>query len=210
VIPNGFIVEETAARAAAGRTAAPPVPRDATRIFMAARLDPSKEHRTLLRAIQLLRREGRNVELQLAGVFHRESWRASIDKLVDELAIRDVVKFLGERNDVPELMGASDVVAHSTNSEGLSVAMLEAMTAGVPLIATDIPSCREVLDGGRCGLLVPLGDAEALAEAIGRVLDDEPLRRRLVDAALERVRSQYHVKRMAADYAALLRGSLPT
>jgi glycosyltransferase involved in cell wall biosynthesis len=66
------------------------------------------------------------------------------------------------------------------------------------------------LDGGRCGLLVPLGDAEALAEAIGRVLDDEPLRRRLVDAASERVRSQYHVKRMAADYAALLHGSLST
>ena len=76
-------------------------------------------------------------------------------------------------------------------------------------MATDIPSCREVLDNGRCGLLVPLGDAEAMAHAIGRVLDDEALRRRLVDAASERVRSHYHVKRMAADYAALLRGSLP-
>jgi glycosyltransferase involved in cell wall biosynthesis len=210
VIPNGFVVEEVGARAAAGRIAAQRVPGDAVRIFMAARFDPSKEHPTLLRAMRLLRREGRNVELHLAGVFHRESRRASIEKLVDELGIRDVVKFLGERNDVPELMGASDVVAHSTNSEGLSVAMLEAMAAGVPLVATDIPSCREVLEDGRCGLLVPLGDAEAMAEAIGRVLDDEPLRRGLVNAASERVRSQYHVKRMAADYAALLRSSLLT
>jgi len=209
VIPNGFVVEEVAARAAAGKAAAQRLPGDTARILMAASFARSKEQPTLLRAMKLLRSEGRNVELQLAGGFYRESVRVNIEKLIDELDIRDVVKFLGARNDVPELMGASDVVAHSTNSEGLSVAMLEAMAAGVPLVATDIPSCREVLDDGRCGLLVPLGDAEAMAEAIGRLLDDEALRRRLVDAASERVRSQYHVKRMAADYAALIRSSFP-
>jgi glycosyltransferase involved in cell wall biosynthesis len=65
-----------------------------------------------------------------------------------------------------------------------------------------------VLDGGRCGTLVPHGDAPALATAVQRILDDEALRVRLVDAAAERVRLHYHVKRMAADYAELMR-SLP-
>jgi len=81
--------------------------------------------------------------------------------------------------------------------------VVEAMAAGVPVIATDIPACREVLDGGRCGLLVPPGDSTALAEAILQILDDEALRTRLVQAASERVRTHYHVKRMAAGYAEL-------
>lgn len=132
----------------------------------------------------------------------------NVQSLTDELGVRDLVRFLGVRDDVPELMGASDIVVHATRSEGLGMTMVEAMAAGVPVVATDIPACREVLDGGRCGLLVPLGDAPALAEAICRLLDDAPLRRRLVDAASERVRAKYHVKRMAADYAELLRGAV--
>jgi glycosyltransferase involved in cell wall biosynthesis len=82
------------------------------------------------------------------------------------------------------------------------------MAAGVPIIATDVPACREVLDCGRCGLLVPLGDFVALADAIRRLLDDEALRKKLVDAASERVRMHYDVKRMAAGYAELLSDSL--
>jgi len=84
------------------------------------------------------------------------------------------------------------------------MAVVEAMAAGVPVIATDIPACREVLDGGSCGLLVPLEDAQALAQAIGKILDDEAMRTRLVRAASERVRMHYDVKQMAAGYAALL------
>lgn len=207
VITNGCPVEEIATRAAAGRKAAHQARGGTARVFMAARIGRTKDHPTVLRAVQLLLRQGRQVELWLAGGAFRESARTRVGSLTDQLGIRDLVRFLGVREDVPELMGASDIVVHATDSEGFSMAVIEAMAAGVPVIATDIPPCREALDGGRCGLLVPPGDSPALAEAIRQVLDDEGLRHQLVDAASERVRSHYHVKRMAAGYAELLLAS---
>jgi glycosyltransferase involved in cell wall biosynthesis len=204
VISNGCSTEEIAARADKGRKAAQRAASGRARLFMAARIGKSKDDATALRAIQLLRSEGRDVELRFAGGAHRESYQVIAESLVDQLAVRDVVHFLGVRDDVPELMGASDIVVHATKSEGFGMVVVEAMAAGVPVIATDIPACREILDGGRCGLLVPLGDAPALAEAIRQVLDDEALRTRLVQAASERVRRHYDVKRMAAGYAELL------
>lgn len=210
VIPNGCPVEEIAARAAAGAAERKRVvPPDYTaRAIMAAGMSRrTRDHVTPLKAVDLLRQRGRRVELWLAGGAVSESARNKVESLTDQLAIRDLVRFLGVREDVPELMGASDIVVHATHSEGLSITVLEAMAAGVPVVTTDIPPCREALDGGRCGLLVPPLDAAALAEAICRILDDEPLRLRLVEAASQRVRSHYHIKRMAAGYAELMLGS---
>lgn len=207
VIPNGCRVEEIAARAGAARKLAGQRRDGIARALMVANLIRNKDHATALRAVQLLRRQGRDVELQLAGSSFNENGRRRVATLPDELGIRDLVQILGARDDVPELMGASDVLVHASNSEGFSNVVLEAMAAGVPIVATDIPPCREALDGGRCGLLVPPRDASALAEAIQKILDDEPLRRQLVAAATERVCSHYHVKRMAADYSRLLLAS---
>lgn len=210
VIPNGCPVEEIAARAAAGAAARKrALPPDYTpRAIMAAGISRhTRDHLTPLKAVHLMRQRGHRVELWLAGGAVSESARNKVESLTDQLAIRDLVRFLGVREDVPELMGASDIVVHATHSEGLSITILEAMAAGVPVVATDIPPCREALDGGRCGLLVPPRDGAALAEAIGRILDDEPLRLRLVEAASQRVRSHYHIKRMAAGYAELLTSS---
>jgi len=204
VIPNGCSSEEIAARADEGRKAAHRSASGNPRVFMPARISTSKDHATALRAIRLLRSEGRDVDLWLAGGAFREVRQARLESLTDELGIRDLVQILGVRDDVPELLGASDIVVHPTKSEGFGMVMVEAMAAGVPVIATDIPVCREVLDGGRCGLLVPLGDFVALAAAIRRVLYDELLRARLVQAASERVRTHYDVKRMAAEYEKLL------
>lgn len=206
VIPNGFAVEDIAARAAAGRETANRT-LGAARVFMAARISRSKDHATVLKAIQLLRSEGRQVELWLAGGAQDESRQASLESLADQLGIRDSVRFLGAREDIPELMGASDVVVHSTDSEGFGNVVAEAMAAGAPVVATDIPACREVLEGGRCGLLVPRGDAPAMAEALRKILDKDALRLQLVDAASERVTSRYDVKRMASDYAELFLAS---
>lgn len=208
VIPNGCPVEEIATRAAAGRKAAyQAAGGGSARALMAATIGRAKDHPTALRAVQLLRRQGRQVELWLAGGAFRESTRTSVESLADEFGIRDLVRFLGVREDIPELMGVSDIVVQATESEGFGMAVIEAMAAGVPVVATDIPPCREILDGGRCGLLVPRGDSPALAEAIGQILDDEGLRLRLVAAASERVRSHYEVRRMAAGYAELLLAS---
>jgi glycosyltransferase involved in cell wall biosynthesis len=204
VIPNGCPVASIADRANRARDGSQP--NAPPRILMVAAIGRGKDHPTAIRAIAELRSRGRRVELWFAGNPFRESRRTALLATIDELGLADLVRLLGGRPDVPELMATSDLVVHLSDSEGLPVAVIEAMAAGTPVIASDIAPCREVLDGGRCGLLVPTRDPTALADAIERLLDDPSLRRRLVTAAAERVRAEFDIPPMAARYAALITG----
>ena len=200
-IPSGCDVETLAARAEAARGGARLAPAGAAQLLMAARMANSRDHATAFQAIDLLRREGCRVEFLLAGDGRR---REAVESQARLAGVHDVVRFLGNRDDVPELMATSDVLIHSANNEGFPGVLLEAMACGVPIVTTDIPACREALNGGECGLLVPRKDPAALAEAIRRLLGDSDLRERLVAAAARRVRSLYTIERMASDYAKLL------
>lgn len=209
VICNGCPVNEIASCAAAGRTA-PPIPRRAgiARLIMVAAISRTKNYQTAIRALDVLRRRGRQAELLIAGGSPRDSRKKAVERVIDELDLRENVTFLGVREDVPELLGASDILVHSSNSEGFTMAVAEGMAAGLPVVASDIAACREQLDNGACGSLVPSGNAEALADAIERILDDEKFRTGLVKAAFDRVTSRFDVTHMAAGYEALLMSHL--
>jgi glycosyltransferase involved in cell wall biosynthesis len=148
-IPNACEVDAVASRAAIARSrrsmGGP------SRIVMVANMIPPKDHPTLLEAVALLTRQGRRLEVLLAGEGRRMGEHR---ETVRRLGIEDVVKFLGSRPDVPELLGISDLMVHATHSEGFGIVLIEAMAAGVPVIASDLPPCREILDDGRCGVLV--------------------------------------------------------
>jgi glycosyltransferase involved in cell wall biosynthesis len=103
-------------------------------------------------------------------------------------------------------MGTSDVLVLATGNEGLPVVLLEGMAAGIPVVATDIPACREALEGGKCGVLAPGRDPEALATALEDVLEHPRRREELVRAASQRVRDHYDLPLMVERYAELLRG----
>lgn len=90
-----------------------------------------------------------------------------------------IVEWLGFRSDVPALLAASHVVVLPSYREGLPKALLEAMAAGRPVVATDVPGCRDVVRHGDNGLLVPARDARSLAQAIGVLLADKPMRLRM-------------------------------
>jgi glycosyltransferase involved in cell wall biosynthesis len=206
VIPNGCDVETISRRAEAGRRVRQP---DGTRrLLMIALISRAKDHETPIRALALLKERGFNVHLSFAGDVRRTERRDALERTAQSLGVADAVEFLGARNDVLELIGASDVVIHATHSEGLPGAVLEAMAGRTPVVATDIPPCREVLDGGRCGLLVPLGSAEAMAKAVEQLLSDEMRTRDLVDAAYRRVSEVYHARRMAQGYQNLITSTL--
>ena len=208
VICNGCPVDEIASRAAAGRTA-PPIPRrpGITRLIMIAAITRTKNYQVAIRALGVLRRRGRRVELLIVGA-SRDVRKKAVERVIDELDLRGNVTFLGVREDVPELLGASDILVHSSNSEGFGMSVAEGMAAGLPVVAADIPACREQLDNGACGSLFPPGNAEAMADAIERILDDEKFRTGLVKAAFDRVSSRYDVPHMAAGYEALLMSHL--
>jgi len=168
------------------------------RLAMVARLEGHKDQPTLIRAVALLRDQGLAVELWLIGEGSR---RFQLDALIQELQLSDRVQLLGSRRDIPELLAQLDLFVFSARpDEGFGIALAEAMAAGVSIVATDVGACREVLDGGRCGLLVEPGSPEALAAGIREVLSDPAAARQRADAARERALGVFSVAAMAEAY----------
>jgi len=143
---------------------------DAPVVLNVGREEPQKGHVHLLRAFRMVRDQLPDAMLVIAGR-HGNSTTA-IDGTVCELGLDGAVHRLGFRSDVPDLLAAADVFACSSLYEGAAGAVLEAMAMHLPVVTHDIPAMREILEGGRCGTLVPVADPAALAAAIGAVFRD--------------------------------------
>jgi len=113
------------------------------------------------------------------------------------------VELLGARDDIPELLARSDVFVLSSRSEGFPVSVLEAMAAGLPVVATDVGGVAEAVEDGETGFLVPAADSEALARALERLVLDGELRRRLGAAGRARALSLFDVSGYRAAYGEL-------
>jgi glycosyltransferase involved in cell wall biosynthesis len=168
------------------------------RLAMVARLEGHKDQPTLIRAVALLCDQGLAVELWLIG---EGSHRSQLEALIHDLQLDDRVRLLGSRRDIPALLGQLDLFVFSARpDEGFGIALAEAMAAGVPIVATDVGACREVLDGGRCGLLVQPGSPKALAEGIRAVLADPAGAHQRAAAARSRALRDFSVEAMAEAY----------
>lgn len=196
-------VAATRARAAAARaTRAGQGPR----IGMVARLDPIKDHRTVIAAFARFRQSHPDARLALVGDGPE---RGALEALAGSLDLGDSVAFLGDRSDVPEQLGLMDVFVYgTTREEGFGIVLAEAMAAGTPIVATDIGPCREVLDDGAAGLLVPAGDVEALANGLSRLFGDDGLRARLAAAAHGIATERHDLAGAGARFARLMEGEL--
>ncbi|MCE5209302.1 MAG: glycosyltransferase family 4 protein, partial [Chloroflexi bacterium] len=106
--------------------------------------------------------------------------------------------------DVPDLMAAADIFILPSRSEGLPLVLLEAMSAGLPIIATDVPGVSDALDGGRCGIIIPIEDPQAMSAGLLRLLSDETLRGHLGQAGRDYFRQEYTLDRMMSRYLDLL------
>lgn len=174
-------------------------PHPLPRIGVVGRLDDNRDYPSLILAVALLRDQAVPVELWLIG---DGSHRPQLEALIAELGISDRVRLLGSRRDIPELLGQLDLYAWPAfHLEGFGIALAEAMAAGVPIVATDVGACREVLDGGRCGLLVKPGSAAALAEAVRKVLANPEAAQQRAAAARERATRFFSVEAMAHAYS---------
>jgi glycosyltransferase involved in cell wall biosynthesis len=168
VILNGIDVKEIAERARKARLAKPSSGKKV--VGMVARLDPViKDHHTLIEAFSLIGGATGSRELWLIG---DGDDRSRLAHYAEDLGIIEQVIFWGDRQDVPELLGQMDIFVFSTTpEEGFGNALAEALAAGLPVIASEVPACKEVLDDGRAGILVPPGDAEAMAKALEYLLN---------------------------------------
>ena len=178
----------------------PPAPGPKRLIVQVANVMPDKDPQTLLRAAGLLASRRHDFEVIMAG---RGTDSAQMARAVADAGAEGVVTLAGYRSDTPELLARADVFVLSTRSEVFSVAVLEAMAAGAPVVVSDIPAFDEMLVAGRDAIKTPPGNAEALAEAIERLLDDEQLRQSLSGAGRRRAEA-FSRERMCRSFRRLL------
>ena len=132
----------------------------------------------------------REVRVALVGASDPGNPARIPEVTLQEWAAEGLVEWWGFNNDMPEVYRQAQVVALPSMGEGLPTALLEAAACERPIVATDVPGCREVVLDGETGLLVPPNDPVALAAAVEKLLDDPALRRRLGENARQRV-AQY-------------------
>ena len=169
-----------------------------------ARLDKVKDHEGLIFAFKLLREKaGKNnasARLIIAG---EGPQRGELERQIARLGLTETVRLLGNRGDVAHLLAECDVFALSSIAEGMPLTLMEAMAAGLPVVATDVGGVASVVEAGVTGTLVPAGDPHALAEALSAYVADENLRRQHGKAGCARVAAQFSLSTMVSSYVAL-------
>ncbi len=185
VIHSGIALDAPPPPAGPGlRERAGSAPDDPLVLTIASTVD-YKDHPTLIEAAALLfgrRPRARWVVLGTGGLFEETVAEVQRRGLADRL------RYLGFAEGARGWLPQADVFVLTSKTEGLGTSVLDAMAAGVPVVATAAGGIPEMIEDGRTGLLAPPGDAQSIAEAIDRVLTDPSLARRLADAAAERVR----------------------
>ena len=163
-------------------------------------LYPVKGHRYLLEALAQLAPRHPELHVAVAG---RGELEAPLRARARELQVDDRFHLLGLRSDIANVLAGADVFVLPSLAEGVPLALLEAMLAGRPVVATSVGEVPIVLDGGRAGLLVQSEDAPALATAVSSLLSDPALARRVSAAALQRATERYTLDAMMEGYLAL-------
>jgi glycosyltransferase involved in cell wall biosynthesis len=157
-------------------------------IGIVARLDPVKDHAALLRAAKVLIDRGRTFRLVIVGDGDQ---RGPLERLTSELGLGPSIHFAGQLSHRPNPHALFDVSVLCSTAEGFPNAILEAMAAGRPVVATRVGGIPDAVEEGRTGLLVAPGDVEGLAVALDGLLTDDARRTALGAAGRERAREMY-------------------
>jgi glycosyltransferase involved in cell wall biosynthesis len=199
VIRNGVDTERFRPRSKAAARGAIGIPEEAFVIGAVGRLVPVKDYPTLLSALAVIRDRGIAFHALIAGT---GPLRQQLQAMADSLRLHNVT-FLGNRNDVEQVLSAFDVFVLSSSSEGLSNTIQEAMATGLPVVATRVGGADELIDQSRTGLLVPPGSPDALADAITLLARDREARQRMGEEARRRAENAFGLDRMIRDYESL-------
>lgn len=202
LIPNGIVAEPPPVVDRRLVLKQLDVEADAQVVGYVGRLWPQKRVRDLIWAIEVIRNIKSKITLLVIGDGPE---RLDLVDYAEKVTIQDRIRFLGHREDVPRLLAAMDVFVLPSEFEGMPNAVMEAMNAGLPVVATNIPGNDELVVDGETGFLVPVGDTKALASRVNRLLDDSVLRSSLGQAGQRRVRDQFSVERMLEGHVKLYR-----
>jgi len=202
VLPLGVDVEAFRPKNAPRRNRGEPF-----RLLSVGRLSAAKGYPILIEAVALLRESGRDVSLTLVG---EGPLRTPLERLIAGHALEDVVRLAGACNHdrILDYYDSSDAFVLSSFLEGLPVVLMEAMAMELPCVATWITGIPEIIENDAEGLLVPPASASAIADAVGRLMEDPEAARRLGMAARRKVVAKYNlgrnVERLAQEFRARL------
>jgi glycosyltransferase involved in cell wall biosynthesis len=202
VIPNGIDLPERANASRAALRESLGIPGDARVVAYVGRLAPQKRIRDLIWAFELIRVQREDCHFLIIGDGPE---RERLQEFARSLRLESSLRFLGHRVDAATLLGACDLFWLASDFEGQSNSIMEAMSAGLPVVASDIPPNRELVSHGATGFLVPVGDRVALAQFAEKLLVDTELAKTLGTAGRERIGRDFSVATMVESYISLYR-----
>ena len=159
------------------------------RLISVGRLAPPKDFETFVKALRIL---GWGQTVLVGDGPSRES----VEDMVRREGLSRRVQFLGQRDDIPELLSTSDIFVLCSKKEGLPISVIEAMLSGLPVVATRVGGLPELVEDGDTGFLVPSGDPEAVARAIRSLAEDHALRSDMGRRAREKALREFSMSRM--------------
>jgi glycosyltransferase involved in cell wall biosynthesis len=174
-------------------------------VVQVARLDPIKDHKTAIHAIVAAARRVPRMRFFIIG---EGPQRVTIEKELRTLSVNGQVTLLGLRHDVPRLLAAADAFLLTSVSEGIPVTVLEAMAAGVPVVATRVGGLPELVTDGKTGFLAAPGDTIGLADALVRLAKDSKLRARFSAGGIQTFELQFTEQKMIDSYDRLYQNML--
>lgn len=172
-------------------------------VTMVARLLRDKGVQEFVQAAGLLRQRGLPVTMQLVGGVDAGNPASATQSEVDAWQRDGAVQALGERSDVAALYAASHIAVLPSYREGLPKSLIEAAACARAVVTTDVPGCRDAIEAGETGLLVPVRDAQALADAIARLAEDPALRQAMGVAGRALAEREFNIERVASIHVAL-------
>ena len=168
-------------------------------IIMVARLDEIKDQETLLKAYAKIYKK---CNLVLVGDGIK---RAYLEGIASKLGLNIKKIFVGSKLDIPAMLAEADIFAFSTTSkEGFGIALIEAMAARLPIVATDVPACREVLDNGKAGILIPEGRVDLWINALNQIISSSTKRGFYIEKSIQNLK-KYDVKIVKEKWNTLLK-----
>jgi glycosyltransferase involved in cell wall biosynthesis len=178
---------------------------DGRAIGILARLFPQKRHDVFLRAAAIIHQVMPDVKVSIVG---DGPLRSQLENLSSELGLGERVVFFGEQKNVGAYLSALDIAVLPSETEGCSNSILEAMALGKPVVATEAGGNRELISDGETGLLVPLGDADALAHSVMKLLSNRSAAQEMGQKARQAVASRFSVENMVNQYQSLYEETL--
>jgi glycosyltransferase involved in cell wall biosynthesis len=167
-------------------------------VVLPARMLWNKGVREFVEAARTLKLQGRRLRFQLAGGPDPGHPASIPESVLLDWEAAGLISWLGHVDNMPALLASADIVVLPSYREGLPKSLIEAAACARPLVTTDAPGCRDVVTDGVDGLLVPVRNVSALAQAIARLQDDPSLARRLGEAARTKALAEYDERRIIA------------